>query len=127
MTWRQIDPGKHSWLASIDESDKPTPSPITRRRVSRCFVPKGKRLWPLLYISVGPSSFDDNPLLGFSVHASLKDGPEDWYEKCGVPNELHGVVSEMIEMYIKNIEGLRTDYEALMREEMDQRRAARGA
>ncbi len=121
MKWKRRK--KHKWMDSIPDDEKPMDSCTTRRRIKRYYTPKGKKLWPLFIISVGPGYHSFNPLLSFHVSGTSKDGPEDHMTEADIPNELFGEVIKMIRKYFKSIKGKRTDYKALEEEDRKARQA----
>ena len=120
MKWKRRK--KHAWMDSIPDDEKPMDSCTTRRRIKRYYTPKGKKLWPLFIISVGPGYRSWNPLLSFHVSGTSKEDPEDHMTEADIPNELFGEVVKMIRHYMKSIEGKRTDYKNLEKEEAEARR-----
>ena len=104
MNWKRIEIADHAYLCELDEDDGEGDV-----RWERFYIPKGKRLWPLLAVGVLPR-FMPRDLRGkrhkISVYGSIKKGRDSWWdEEHGIPTELLGDVEEMFAEVIKAARG----------------------
>lgn len=102
--WQEIDPAKHAWIVELGEEgplgmDRP-------QRLQRFYVPKGKRLWPLLSVAVATRwrAKGQPKRHRIVVEASVKTGRESWWdERYGVPPALVPAVGLMFADLIESL------------------------